>query len=241
MSRHSLFISALLALGVNSAWAAPLAIAPVLPISLGLGARQTVELTVSGASGEVELAVDESPLREKDPERDVRVELAPKRLSLPGRATLTIETRASSPSFLGGRFAVKARSATETAALEVAVTVEPRYVVRILQRREGLCEANKRVTDSRSWVCDFDSPAETVYFRPHAAGLTVEFRNETQDRFFVHGSGAIPHMMEALLPGKSYAPVIAGEPADLKGSYTFHEIYRPSRDAVFNATRIPRP
>jgi hypothetical protein len=225
---------------LNQAWALPLAIETALPISLGLGARQTVEVSVLG-EGTVELAVDASALRRFDAEGDVAVEVTPRRLTLPGKATLTVATRTSAPSFEGGSFALKARSTSEMASAEVAISVKPRYRVRVLQKGAGACEGNKRVTDSR-WICDFDSPTEIAYFRPHAQGLTIEFLNETQDRFFIHGSGAIGHMPFAapLEPGRVYeAPVIAAEPADLKGSYTLHDIYRPGREVVFNASRVP--
>src|SRR5581483_1716658 len=128
-----------------------------------------------------------------------------------------------------------AHTATGTASAELGLTVQALWAIHVVQKRDGSCSDNKNVNDYKSWICDFDTPTETAYLRAHAEGLQVEFHNDTKDTFIIHGSDAIQHGMKAIGPGEVYQPPkIMGTPADLKGGYTLHEIYRPSRDAVFN-------
>jgi hypothetical protein len=223
-------------------------ISAIAAVMISLGTTTSVDVTIQGDQGTVDLAVDSTALTQ-DKDHDVSFTVTPSRVNLTGgtaQAKLTIKARTSAPSFTGGKFALVARSGgTETHA-DVPLTVQPVYVVNVVQKKEGKCADNRNVTDRVSWICDFDSPAETVYFRKHDPSLQVIFHNATNDTLIIHGSDAIEHMpfsMAPLAPGKEYKPpAIKGAPSDpsnLKGSYTLHEIYRPSRDAVFNAETIP--
>jgi hypothetical protein len=212
--------------------------------TIGLGATSSFTLNVKAdADTQAVFSIDAGALAAQDADHEVSFAVAPQRLSLTaGQAAqvkVTISTKISAPSFTGGMVALIARTSSETATATIGVNVQAVWAIHVVQKREGHCSDNTKVTDYKSWICDFDTPTDTAYLRAHAEGLQVEFHNDTQDTFLIHGSDAIQHGMKAIGPGEVYQPPkIMGTPADLKGGYTLHEIYRPSRDAVFNASRI---
>jgi hypothetical protein len=235
------FVGVLLFILVGYASAAEMTIDAVPAQSLGLGTSRTVPITLHG-EGAADLSIDQTALTQ-DSEHDVVLTIAPKHVTFSGgsaQATVTITTKTSAPSFTGGKFAVAARSADSSVAADIGLSIEAVYTVTIIKKRDGHCADNTKVTDHTSWVCDFDSAPDTAYFRAHAAGLKLVFINKTDDTLEIHGSDAVQHGMQAFGPGQTdpLARVIAPTPADLKGSYTLHEIYRPGRDVVFNASRI---
>jgi hypothetical protein len=87
----------------------------------------------------------------------------------------------------------------------------------------------------------FDSDPSLTYFKAQPNGLQLVFKNNASQAFMIHGSGAIEHAQAMTAPGESYLPALIkpGDGSDLKGYYTFHNIYNPSRNAIFNATQIP--
>lgn len=227
----------------NASDASGLAIDSVAQQSLGLGTSKSVTITVKG-EGAADLTVDASALTQ-DSDHDLSFLITPKHVTFTdgsAQAVVMITTKTSAPSFTGGKFSVVARSGEASATVDVGLDVKAEYLVKVIQKRDGHCAENSKVTDGASWICDFDSPTETSYFRAHAGGLKVFFENDTQDTLTIHGSDAIKHGMQAVPPGKqdTLSRTIDPTSADLKGAYTLHEIYRPGRDVVFNASRIPR-
>src|SRR5262249_32865134 len=131
------------------------------------------------------------------------------------------------------------------AAGDAPVTVDPIYVVDVLN-------------GTGSDLFAFSSPAQTAYLRPHKAGVVVVFRNLSDSSAVIHGEGAIPHqdeedpMTPAVVDSQgvrtpsangtyTLSAILPSDGANLDGYYTIHDVYKPERNVVFNASKIPAP
>jgi len=223
---------------------------PIGPQSLGLGATLSIPLTITG-EGEIDLEVDPGDLAPLKQAGDLSFSLTPAHLSLEGghagRANLEIATRTSIEDFRGRAVSILAgvTDATdgERTRTDFNLTVLPTYLVSILDGTGGE-------------KFGFSSPDQIAYFRPHSEGLIIRFQNLSSNECVIHGEGVIVHqpLETPLLPASQDSlghpiaapqgtylnrPILPSMGSNLKGYYTLHEIYRPERHIIVNATRVP--
>jgi hypothetical protein len=230
---------------ISNVFAADLSFSTLSNQKVGLGATITQELTLNagaGVSGDIKVDVDTSGLALSDPFKEVSVSLSPSVSTLQENGSvkllLTITTKTSAPSFAAGSFTLHASVGGVETSEQVSLEVMPLYVVNVLNGTNG---------DPFT----FDSTAGTVYFRPHAKGLVVEFHNLSSQAVVIHGEGAIPHQdtESPMTPavngalsdsGRYVIPaILPGAGSDLPGYYTIHGVYKPDRNVVVNATKFP--
>ena len=203
-----------------------------LEANLNLGSSLTLPLDFgASASSGMQLSIEPGDLADSVKAGDI---LFRTNATL---ATINIQTKTSAPSFQHKKFVVQAKDprGNVLGSQVVDVSVAPIFVVTVTDA------AGSPPSTILAPRFDFDSDPNTEYFRSHENGLQLIFKNNASQSFTIHGSGVIQHAMASTPPGQNYEPALilpsAGE--NSKGYYTFHGIYTPSRNAIFNATQIP--
>jgi hypothetical protein len=200
---------------------------PIPEESINLGSQLNIPLALDHPNNSIQFLVNPGDLANAVSSGDIvfKIEGTTLRIGVP--------TYAQSFSHQKITLLAKDASGNSIASTDLYLSVKPVFVITVTDAPAPNPHPENPFV--------FDSDPALTYFKAQPGGLQLVFRNNASQAFMIHGSGAIQHAQEMTPPGKTYLPAAIKPDAgnDLKGYYTFHSIYVPSRNVIFNATQIP--